>query len=335
MQIAELNRRLGAFVAAQFPPGAEPTNITESDGHAGLTFLFDVRDATGSSDAYVIKMPPKGVAYRGNTDVYRQAPLLRALLRGGLPVPEVPFAYEANPWFETPFIVMRRLPGTVFFVWDPRPAFSREARASADIWRQCIDALPRIHQFDWQRELADWDTPEPLADNVRRWQRIYRQAPNPAWAEAGARVEAALLESAPRDTPIGLFHGDYQPGNVLYDGDRLSGIIDWELAGLGPQLLDVGWLMMVCDRANWNDGWRPVHAPDPAIVRERYEAAMGTRYDTLPWFQAFAGYRLASIGCLNVKLHRKGQRRDPVWERMGATVAAMFERAAALLGGIG
>jgi len=333
MDINELNGRLEAFVADQFGRGHRLDNIHESDGHAGLTFLFDVVPPTGTSVGYVIKMPPKGVAYRGNTDVFRQAPLLRALHRAGLAVPEVPFAFEDNPWFETPFIIMQRLPGTVFFVWDPRPPFTRAAGESAHIWTQCIAELPRIHQFDWQRELAGWDAPEPLADNVQRWQKIYAQAPEPAWTDAANRLETRLLETLPGGQPVGLFHGDYQPGNVLYDAGTLKGVIDWELAGIGAQLLDVGWLMMVCDPANWNDDWRPVHAPNPKDLRARYESAMGCVYDDLPWYQAFAGYRLGSIGCLNVKLHRKGQRHDPVWEHIGRTVPAMFARAEALLGG--
>ena len=37
-------------------------------------------DAGGAPvGSYVLKMAPVGVARRGNTDVYRQAPLLRAL----------------------------------------------------------------------------------------------------------------------------------------------------------------------------------------------------------------------------------------------------------------
>jgi len=96
-------------------------------------------------------------------------------------------------------------------------------------------------------------------------------------------------------------------------------------------LLDIGWLMMVADQENWVDAWRPVYPPDVAEIRDTYESRMGQRYPEIPWYQAFAGYRLASIGCLNVKLHRKGQRHDPLWENMGLCLSNMFERARALL----
>lgn len=331
MQLADLTRRLKAFVSEEFDRGATLGEVSVSDGHAGLTFLFDVRSKSGDSAAYVIKVPPQGVKYKGNTDVYRQAPLLRALHRGGVAVPKIPWAFADNRWFETPFIVMERLAGRVFLVWDPHPSFSRERADVDSIWRQCIERLPDIHRFDWQTDLGEWDPPEPLSDKVSRWRRIYAQALDPSWTAAGARIEALLLETLPDGEPIGLFHGDYQPGNVLYDHTRLSGIIDWELAGVGPQLIDVGWLMLVCDPANWVDQWRPLHPPPPAEIQRLYESAIGRSFESLPWYQAFAGYRLASISCLNVKLHRKGQRHDPLWEKMALTVLPMFARAAEIL----
>jgi len=331
MQLDDLTQRLNAFVADELESGSAVVDVKVSDGHAGLTFLFDVQTKPGITAAYVIKVPPKGVKYKGNTDVYRQAPLLRALGRSGLPVPEVPWAFEENPWFETPFIVMQRLPGSVFFVWNPLPSFSRERAESESLWHQCIEQLPAIHAFDWRTELAGWDAPETLGNNVSRWRRIYAQALDTEWAAAAQRVEELLLKTLPDGEPLGLFHGDYQPGNVLYEDNQLRAIIDWELSGIGAQLLDVGLLMLVCDRANWVDGWRQVHPPSPAQTQQMYEAAMGRRFDTLPWYQAFAGYRLASIGCLNVKLHRKGQRHDPIWEKMGLTVLPMFTRAEEIL----
>lgn len=328
-----LKANLAAFVHDCCGPGIELAAVHGSDGHAGLTFLFETRHAATRAIAgrYVLKIPPAGVTRRGNTDVYRQAPLLRALHAAGLPVPDVPWADENEHWFGVPFIVMERLPGRVFFVWDPHPSFARTAEAAGPLWRQCVEALPGFHRFDWRRSLAGWQAPEPLREQVERWRKIYLHAPEPHWIEQAREVEALLLRTLPEDTPVGLFHGDYQPGNVLYEQGRLSGVIDWELSGLGAQLIDVGWLMMAADPRNWIDEWHAIHPPSPDEIRALYEAGMGRRYAEIPWFQAFAGYRLASIGCLNVKLHRRGQRVDPVWEKMGLVLSHMFERAREIL----
>ena len=123
MDIEEIRAGLEHFIKDEFGSAAALTNLAESDGHAGLTFLFEVRGNTGTNAAYVIKVPPKGVRLKGNTDVYRQAPLLRALRGTEIPVPDVRWAFEDNDWFEVPFIVMERLPGHVFFFWDPPTQF--------------------------------------------------------------------------------------------------------------------------------------------------------------------------------------------------------------------
>lgn len=314
--------------------GAEWTlaELSESDGHAGLTFLFRVTHPAGDSRRYVLKLPPAGVARRGNTDVYRQAPLLRALQAAGLPVPGVPFAEasEETP-FGLPYIVMDCLPGRTFFVWDPHPDYARTPEVAGPLWRQAVEVLPRIHRFDWRTRLDGWQAPEPLAEQVTRWRRIYQQAPEPGWAAQAEAVEALLLETLPQGSPIGLYHGDYQPGNILYADGRLTGVIDWEISGIGDVLLDIGWLMMAADQHNWVDAWRAVCPPPVEELRDLYEAGMGQSFAAISWYQAFAGFRLGSIGCLNVKLHRKGQRHDPIWESIGLCLSSMFERARELL----
>lgn len=328
-----LRENLETLIHDRMGADLELAGLHESDGHAGLTFLFETR-RKGSADIagrYVLKIPPAGVARRGNTDVYRQAPLLRALHAAGLPVPDVPYAEENEHWFGVPFIVMDRLPGRVFFVWDPHASFDRDRGRTQQLWRQCVEDLPRIHLFDWRRHLPQWQAPEPLIEQVTRWRKIYQHSPEPRWLVQAEEVERLLLKTLPQGEPIGIFHGDYQPGNVLYDGDRRTGIIDWELSGIGAQLLDVGWLMMAADPQNWVDEWCPVHPLPPAEIQAIYEAGMGRSFADIPWFQAFAGYRLASIGCLNVKLHRRGQRHDPIWEMMALTLSNMFERARQLL----
>ncbi|MBI4693976.1 MAG: phosphotransferase family protein [Gammaproteobacteria bacterium] len=332
---SELKANLQTFIDDHLGHGVELHSVHDSDGHAGLTFLFDVQKK-GTHEIvgeYVLKVPPPGVARRGNTDVYRQAPLLRALHAAGLPVPDVPFASENEHWFGVPFIVMERLPGRVFFIWDPHKSFGRSREAAEPLWRQCAELLPRLHQFDWRTQLAGWDTPEPLADQVKRWSKIYRHSPEPAWITLAEDVERLLLAKIPTDAPEGLYHGDFQPGNCLYHEGRLTGVIDWEISGLGAQLLDVGWLMMCADPENWVEQWHAIHPLPLAEIRDIYERGMGRTFASIPWFQAFAGYRLGSIGCLNVKLHRKGQRIDEVWEHMSHVIGPMFERSRAILTG--
>jgi aminoglycoside phosphotransferase (APT) family kinase protein len=333
LDIARLAPGLRAIAATRFGEDARIEDLAVMEqGHAGLTFGFEVTDQSACRlGSFVLKMAPPGVRRLGNTDVYRQAPLLRALYAAGLPVPDVPFASPDESDLGTPFIIMQRLPGHPFFVWDPSPAFDRSPDAVLPLWEQCIAALADLHRFDWQSHLAQWETPRPLANDVTRWAGLLDKSPDPAWTEAGRHVRDLLLARLPDGAPIGLVHGDYQPGNALYAAGRLTGIIDWELASIGSQLLDLGWLMMMADRANWHDEWTPIAPLTPQTVRTIYQEAMGQRFTRVAWYQAFAGFRLAAIACLNVRLHRTGRRPDAIWEKFGLVVPSMFARAAQLL----
>lgn len=331
MDVSEVQSGLRGFVAASFGSGARLESVTESDGHAGLTFLFSVREDGGAVSDWVIKLPPKGVRRRGNTDVLRQAPLLRALKAAALPVPDVPWACDDNEWFEVPFIVMERLPGHTFFIWEPNEQVPADSAVRRTYWEQSVQWLARVHAFDWRAALPDWEQPAALEHEITRWERIYAQAPEPAWIAAAEATERALLDSLPQAPATGLFHGDYQPGNCLFRDGGLVGIIDWELSGIGAQLLDVGWLCMVADPANWTPGWMPLDPPPLARVRAIYEDEFGAAIPALPWFHALANYRLGCISCLNVKLHRSGQRHDPIWEHNARSVMPMFDNARRLV----
>ena len=82
---------------------------------------------------------------------------------------------------------------------------------------------------------------------------------------------------------------------------------------------------------NWSDEWGPIHALPIDEIQEIYETGMGQKFPDIPWYHALASFRLASIGCLNVKLHQKGQRPDPLWENFIGAVPVMFERSRQLL----
>ena len=125
--LGHLSARLNRFVETECGAGCRAVDFHPmEEGHAGLTFGFDIVNGPGASlGAFVLKLAPAGVVRRGNTDVYRQAPLLRALKSAEMPVPGVPWASPSEDALGTPFIIMERLPGRIFFVWGPHASFPR------------------------------------------------------------------------------------------------------------------------------------------------------------------------------------------------------------------
>lgn len=335
-----LEAQLKAWAAAHYDPGASVRDVETMPGHAGLSFGFTVVHADGE-ESLVMRVPPKGVRRKGNTDVIRQVPLLQALQRAGLPVAQVRWWSEDEQWFEVPFFMVERLPGTTFAsrgATGPAP----DPIVVAGVFEQAIDALVAIHKFDWRKELDGWEEIRPLSDEIAYWRPILDKAgasdliPKD-WMALGTEVGDLLLAQLPADPPLGLFHGDYQTANLLFrfggPGVRpeLLAVIDWEISGLGGQRLDLGWFLMMNDPASWAGGAFVGGGPDLDVLADRYQEGLGERVADVNWYRAMSGYRFGVISCLNVKLHRAGQRHDPEWERIAESVPALFGRAAELL----
>lgn len=64
-------------------------------------------------------------------------------------------------------------------------------------------------------------------------------------------AEAAVAATRPEDGRAGLVHGDLWYGNTLWDDGRLTAVLDWDCAGVGPAGIDLGSLR--CDAA-WCHG---------------------------------------------------------------------------------
>ncbi len=63
----------------------------------------------------------------------------------------------------------------------------------------------------------------------------------PQWARRPAAWTTAfdLLRTDPPGGERAFIHRDYQPRNVLWEGNRLSGVVDWVETSTGPPWLDV------------------------------------------------------------------------------------------------
>jgi len=324
----DLANRLQKFVENERGVGMRVANLAAmGDGHAGLTFGFDIVDADGRPlDSYVLKLAPAGVTRRGNTDVYRQAPLLRALKALGLPVPAVPWASADSDALGTPFIVMERLPGRIFLVWEPHSSFLRVPIETSHVWLQAARMLARLHKVDWRTSLPDWERPRPLSEELEYWTPLLRHAQERKWVVAGTELGKLLAARLPDGYPVGVVHGDFQPGNILYVNGQAGGLIDWELSSIGSQGLDVGWLSMMADGQAWDPAWQPVAPVSRDELVDAYCEAGGPALHRIDWYEALASYRLGAIACLNVKLHRTGKRTDILWERFAPSISSLFAR---------
>jgi aminoglycoside phosphotransferase (APT) family kinase protein len=282
-----------------------------------------------------MRLPPKGVRQSGNTDVLRQAPLLQALQRNGVPVPAVRWVGEDLEWFEVPYLMVEWMDGRTFQAREPDVSFDRSPQAVAGLYEQAVLALAQVHQLDWRKELAGWESPRSIEEEIGHWDRILAKAAEPEWVSLGEEVRGLLLERRPAAPPVGLFHGDYQGSNFLFHKkgrETLVALLDWEISGIGAQLLDLGWLLVFIDPLSWSTEHGPIATVPPAEpLIALYEKRVGRNVEDIAWYRAMAGYRFGVITGFNVMLHRRGKRHDPEWELLALSVPALFGRAKEML----
>ncbi|MCW3012730.1 MAG: hypothetical protein JWO90_3134 [Solirubrobacterales bacterium] len=307
----EVRRAAEAFAGGRLLGAMRPM-----PGHAGFSYGIDVAGA-----GYVLRIPPPGTRHDGPADVVRQARLLQALASAGVPVPTVRGLEEgAAPWFAVDL-----LPGTTLRPTDDGPQ-SFDAETLGPLGLDTVDAMAAIHRVAPPSWLGLPRTPE---ETVRQWDRFAERSADPVLLKDAPRVREALLERTPRSPRTGLVHGDFQWGNVLagpLDAPRLLAVIDWELAHHGSLLDDVGWLIIFSDAGFWADEAMPVPAglPTPDAIASRY----GVTAAEVSWHVALAGYAFAVIIGLNLMLHRRGKRHDPLWELLAPSAPVLMRRAA-------
>ena len=149
-----------------------------------------------------------------------EAGALIELRRAGLAGPELVALGGVEAGFGAPVVLMSFVEGQVEL-----------APADFDTWlAELATHLVHIHahparDFAWQH---------------RTWLDRGGLAP-PAWArdpEPWRRAIERVREPAPATTPVFL-HRDYHPTNVLWQGARVTGVVDWVNACRGPAGVDV------------------------------------------------------------------------------------------------
>lgn len=329
--------RVGAGVRSwargELGRGVEVRALRPMPGNAGLSFGFTVRDGEGRDRRFVIRLAPPGVRRRGNTDVLRQVPLLAALTRSGIPVAPVVWSARDSAWFGTDAIIQRWIPGSPLHMFDPSAGIT--ASDPLPLVRRAVEVLADIHRVPWEDVLTSWEPRREPEEEIDFWLPLMTRAADPPAARMGKSLALRLRQSRPQAPPLGLLHGDFQTHNILYQRDgAILAVVDWELAGIGAQLLDLGWLSMMTDPA----AWAPEHASrirvvaSPDWLRRCYEQARAVAVDDFDWYRSLACYRFAVIIAFNLRLHKSGRRVDPWYESLASSVAALLEHGQRLIG---
>jgi aminoglycoside phosphotransferase (APT) family kinase protein len=148
----------------------------------------------------------------------REALVLGRLAETDVPAPELVAADVGAATCDVPALLITRVAGAAF---PGRPPLGPLA-----------DALEQIHAVD--------------PDGIPAYQRYYEpeRLRVPSWADDRTVWEDAIaLAHQPAPTlPERFIHRDFHPGNTLWEGAELTGVVDWTTGSSGPAAVDLGHL---------------------------------------------------------------------------------------------
>lgn len=332
MTTQPFRHQLDDWVAAHYGPRAEIFDLRRMPGSSGISYGFEVV-APYKRESLVLRLAPTGVSRKRNADVLRQVEVLEAMHAAGVAVPAVLWSGDDPAWFGVPFYASELVPGESTQLFTAGQAERRDGTGMQTVFGEAMVELAAIHSVDWTTTLPTWSPPGGIDDEIGQWTPTLMKSDNEEWIRQALDVRRMLLSSKPRKAMTTVVHGDYYSNNWLFAAQRLTAVLDWEIAAIGAGALDVGWVCMMYDRESWGPlrhHWT-AWSPTPEYLADVYSAAGGVPLDDLDWFRAFAGYRLACITGLNYRLHQTGRRSDSAWDIIADAVPFLLARARTLL----
>lgn len=292
---------LAVFLAGEAPGLLEGplTARLIAGGKSNLTYVV----GDGHREV-IVRRPPLGHVLETAHDMVREHRVITALHDTAVPVPETYAVCPGDEVIGAPFYVMELAPGTPYrLASELEPLGAERTRAISE---RMVDTLVALHAVEPESVgLADFGRPVGFLERqVRRWKQqldASRSREVPGFDE----LHAWLAANLPPESPPAIVHGDYRLDNLLIDTrdgtDRVSAVLDWEMATLGDPLTDVGLLHVYQSLAGLEGGVAVSDAPKapgylrPDEILERYAAGSGRDLRHLGFHLGLAYFKLAVI----------------------------------------
>lgn len=320
----ELRERLAAWLGRQLPdadPVLSELHVPETNGMSSETVLFDVELTEGgerTTKACVARIEPEATAVPvfPDYDLPKQFRVMRLVEeRTEVPVPPTLWLEPDPDAVGAPFFVMEKVEGIVPpdvmpYPWGGDLGGSWVSNASREdqqrLQDSTVEVLAQLHELNPDNadlSFLEVDHPQPTAygRHIAEWRAYYEWVAkddrrSPLIERALDHLEATLPE---HEGPPVLSWGDSRIGNVLYRDFTPVGVLDWEMAGVGPREVDLMWMVFIHwffqDLGARMDLEGMPHFMRPDEVAAHYESLTGYTPRHLDHFVLYAAVRHAIV----------------------------------------
>ena len=271
--MTELGSRLEQFLAAR-EPGRRPRVVScepITGGYSRISARARVQWSDGPEETYILRgdPPPGSGVFTSDRDAEWE--LMSALPAAcAVATPAARWYDESGDSLGSKCIVMDCADATSL---QDELARAGDQRALTELF---VDTFATVHRTPLDRlpgrfaRPADWSG--YLDGVLATYDRIADR--HPSCAPVLRYVASWAAAHRPPPVPLGLVHGDCQPGNVLVDRAGQPLVIDWEFAHVGDPREDLGYYTQIPLAPN-------VYWADPERFLARYRGASGLTEDQL------------------------------------------------------
>jgi aminoglycoside phosphotransferase (APT) family kinase protein len=240
----------------------------------GMTAL-EIERPDGQTSRMIVRRPGAETLKRNPQAAQDEFKLLQMTHSVGLATQTPYYLDQSGTIFSTPYLVIEYIEG--------KPEFA--PAHLADFTLQLATHLAKIHCVDCSNLDVAF-----LPQQAKGFTDIFGKRPTEvdiSLDEGRIRDALGLAWPLPQRNASVLLHGDFWPGNILWQDDKLVAVIDWEDARLGDPLtdfaisrLDILWIFGI-DAMN--------------LFTHHYTSMMAIDYTNLPYWDLYAALRFVRL----------------------------------------
>ena len=243
-------------------------------GVSAQVTALEIEQPDGTRKKLVVRQHGAGDLKRNPHIAADEWKLLQILQSAELAAPKPYYVDRSGEIFSTPFIVIEYIEG------QPEAAPAHVA----DLALQLATQLYKIHKVDCSSiDVSFLPKQEAIVAQKLRERPIHIDA---SLDEGRIREALAAIWPLSQPNPSVLLHGDFWPGNIVWNAGQLVAVLDWEDAALGDPLADVANSRLEILWAYGIDAMR--------CFTEHYASMTTIDFVNLPYWDLYAALRPAS-----------------------------------------
>jgi len=263
-------------IVQKISPGGRliKANLLAGGLSTGMT-LLEIETAGGAALRVVLRQPGKWALRQNPAAARDEFRLLEILHPLGLHTPSPILLDESSEIHSSPFLVIEFIEGEILIA----------AEKPVERAGQLAEHLAAIHAV-MVEQLGLGFLPK-LPSNLDQLAPTRSEPLTALIDEEPIRRALAIAWPIETGNAPTLLHGDFWPGNTVWQNGRLVRVIDWEEACIGEPLWDVAIARL--------DILLMFGFEVTEVFTETYLSKSNTRFAALPWFDLLAALRMSRM----------------------------------------